>query len=52
MSERRMRYVHRDPIPRWLGVDRGLDWKLVTGDAARIKATADRIRPHMAAEWV
>jgi hypothetical protein len=51
MSEQRMRYVHRDPMPRWMGGGRGLDWGLVTGDAARIKTTADRIRSHMAAEW-
>ena len=39
-----------DAIPRWTGEGRGFDWKLVTGDPERIRATADRIRPHIAAE--
>ena len=40
-----------DAIPRWTGEGRGFDWKLVTGDPERIRATAERIRPHIAAEW-
>ena len=40
-----------DAIPRWTGEGRGFDWKVITGDPERIWATADRIRPHSAAEW-
>ena len=39
-----------DAIPRWTGEGRGFDWKVITGDPERIRATADRIRPHSAAE--
>ncbi|MGH7383017.1 MAG: hypothetical protein ACREKR_12450 [Candidatus Methylomirabilales bacterium] len=52
MSERRIRHLHRDLIPRWMGEDRGFDRKLVTGDPERNRATSDRIRAHIAAERV
>ena len=41
-----------DAIPRWTGEGRGFDWKLVTGDPERNRATSDRIRAHSAAERV
>ncbi len=40
-----------DAIPRWTGEGRGFDWKLVKRDPERIRATADRIRTHIPAEW-
>jgi len=40
-----------DAIPRWTGEGRGFDWKVVTGDPERNRATADRIRAHTPAEW-
>lgn len=40
-------HFHLHVIPRWKGDGKGFDWKLVKGDPARIKATADRIRAHV-----
>lgn len=40
-------HFHLHVIPRWKGDGKGLDWKIVKGNPARIKATADRIRAHV-----
>lgn len=40
-------HFHLHVIPRWKGDGKGFDWKIVKGNPARIKATADRIRAHV-----
>jgi histidine triad (HIT) family protein len=37
-------HFHIHLIPRWLGDGKGFDWALVSGDPARIRAAAERIR--------
>ena len=40
-----------DAVPRSTGEGRGFDWKVVKADPEQVRARADRIRPHVAAEW-
>jgi histidine triad (HIT) family protein len=41
-------HFHLHLIPRWTGDGKGFDWKLVTGDRARIQAAAEKIRTALA----
>jgi histidine triad (HIT) family protein len=37
-------HLHFHLVPRWTGDGRGFDWPLVPGDAARIRAAAEKVR--------